>query len=31
MDTKSFLTYVTNLFNWSLRLNINRSKIFFGH
>jgi hypothetical protein len=31
MDPKRCLTYVINLFNWSLFLNINRSKIFFGH
>ena len=28
---KNCRMYVINLFNWSLLLNINRSKIFFGH
>ena len=31
MAPKNCRMYVINLFNWSLLLNINRSKIFFGH
>jgi hypothetical protein len=31
MALKNCLMYVINLFNLNLLLNINRSKIFFGH